>query len=130
MLKVKRPIVPNNTNSGIEQWQNDIKNLIKTFYLEQKKDRELIEKYEKTFQTLKSEYTIIYKRNEELENKLKEYENKEKYKTKFNETKDHFQDLNMKMTMTLKMFNILSEKKEEHLKKLFMKKKVKMMMMK
>ena len=87
MLKVKRSIVPNNTNTEIEQWQNDIKNSIKTFYVEQKKDKELIEKYEKTFQTLKNEYTIIYKRNEELENKLKDYENKEKIQNEIQRNK-------------------------------------------
>ena len=75
MLKVKKSIVPKNINSEVEEWQNDIKNSIKSFYLQKKKDDELIEKYEKTFQTLKKEYTIIYKRNEDLENKVKELEN-------------------------------------------------------
>ena len=78
MLKVKRSVTPKSSNAEIDEWQNDIKNSIKSLYLKSKNDSDLINKYEKTFQTLKNEYTLLYKRNEELENKLKEFETREK----------------------------------------------------
>ena len=37
MLKVKKSIVPRNINSEVKEWQNDIKNSIKSFYLQKKK---------------------------------------------------------------------------------------------
>ena len=72
MIKLQQYDLKKNMNSQVEEWQNDIKNSIKSFYLQKKKDDELIDKYEKTFQTLKNEYTIIYKRNEDLEKENKE----------------------------------------------------------
>ena len=72
MIKVKEYDLKKNMNSQVEEWQNDIKNYIKSFYLQKKQDDELINKYEKTFQTLKNEYAIIYKRNEDLEKENKE----------------------------------------------------------
>ena len=72
MIKVQQYDVKKNMNSQVEEWQNDIKNSIKSLYLQKKKDNDLIEKYEKTFQTLKNEYALIYKRNEDLEKKKKE----------------------------------------------------------
>ena len=59
----------------MEQWQNDIKNSIKSFYLQKKKDDELIDKYEKSFQTFKEQYTIVFNRNDELEKENKELKN-------------------------------------------------------
>ena len=37
MLKVKQYDFPKNINNEVEQWQNDIKNSIKSFYLQKKK---------------------------------------------------------------------------------------------
>ena len=71
MIKVQQYDVKKHMNSQVEEWQNDIKNSIKSLYLQKKKDNDLIEKYEKTFQTLKNEYALIYKRNEDLEKKKK-----------------------------------------------------------
>ena len=75
MLKVKHYDLAKNTNAEVEQWQNDIKNSIKSFYLQKKKDDELIDKYEKSFQTFKEQYTIVFNRNEELEKENKELKN-------------------------------------------------------
>ena len=75
MLKVKHYDLAKNTNAEVEQWQNDIKNSIKSFYLQKKKDDELIDKYEKSFQTFKDQYTIVFNRNEELEKENKELKN-------------------------------------------------------
>ena len=74
MLKVKHYDLAKNRNAEVEQWQNDIKNSIKSFYL-QKKGRELIDKYEESFQTFKEQYTIVFNRNEELEKENKELKN-------------------------------------------------------
>ena len=41
MLKVKHYDLAKNRNAEVEQWQNDIKNSIKSFYLQKK--RSLIE---------------------------------------------------------------------------------------
>ena len=75
MIKVKQYDRQKNINSEVDEWQNYIKNSIKSFYLQKKKDDELIDKYEKTFQTFKNEYTIVYKRNEDLEKENKELKN-------------------------------------------------------
>ena len=69
MLKVKHYDLAKNMNSEVDQWQNDIKNSIKLFYVQKKKDNELIDKYEKSFQTFKNQYTIVFNRSEELERK-------------------------------------------------------------
>ena len=37
MLKVKHYDLAKNTNNEVEQWQNDIKNSIKSFYLQKKR---------------------------------------------------------------------------------------------
>ena len=75
MLKVKHYDFPKSINREVEEWQNDIKNTIKSFYLDKKKDNEFIQKYESAFQTKKNEYAIIYKRNGELENEVKDLKN-------------------------------------------------------
>ena len=75
MIKVKQYDLQKNINSEVDEWQNDIKNPIKSFYFQKKKDDELINKYEKSFQTFKNEYTIVYKRNEDLEKENKELKN-------------------------------------------------------
>ena len=94
-------------------------------YIKNKNDTKLIAQYENALQTLKQEYTLIYKENEELKKKLKKLRLNKKYHLKINEN-DLFQDSIMKMNiMKTKIFNTLFEKKEKYLKKLFMKKKKK-----
>ena len=49
MLKVKKSIVPKNINSEVEEWQNDIKNSIKSFYLQKKKMMNYLRNMKKHF---------------------------------------------------------------------------------
>ena len=110
MIKVKQYDVKKNMNSQVEEWQNDIKNSIKSFYLQKKKDDELIDKYEKTFQTLKNEYTIIYKRNENLEKEVKELKDQIKQmQTKENQFHrnqfDQFHQIQFERKRPLSRFN-------------------------
>ena len=84
MQNVKQYDFPKNINKEVEQWQNDIKNSIKSFYLQKKKDDELINKYEKSFQTFKEQYTIVFnerddlkKENEKLKNQIKQFQTQE-----------------------------------------------------
>ena len=125
MLKVKRPVSSKNSTTKIDEWKNDIKNSIKSLYIKNKNDTKLIAQYENALQTLKEEYTLIYKENEELKKNLKKLSLNKKYHLKINEN-DLFQDSITKMNiMKTKMFSILFEKKEKCQKKLFMKKKKK-----
>ena len=91
MQKVRQYDFPKINNSEIQQWQNDIKNSIKSFYLQKKEDDELIDKYEKSFQTFKEQYTIVFnkrdqfknerdefkKENEQLKNQIKQFQTQE-----------------------------------------------------
>ena len=70
MLKVKKTINSKHSSSEIEQWENEIKNSIRKMYIEKQNDSQLIEKYEKAFQTIKQEYALLYKENEELKKQL------------------------------------------------------------
>ena len=78
MLKVKKTINSKHSNSEIEQWENEIKNSIRKMYIEKQNDSQLIEKYEKAFQTIKQEYALLYKENEELKKTIEQMKLNEK----------------------------------------------------
>ena len=64
MLKVKRPVSSKNYTTEIDEWENDIKTSIKSLYIKNKND---------TKQTLKQEYTLLYKEKDEWKKKFEEY---------------------------------------------------------
>ena len=72
MLKVKRPVHSKNSTSQIDEWENDIKNSIKKMYIQNQKDTDLINQYENALQKIKQEYTIVYKKNQELKKTVQE----------------------------------------------------------
>ena len=74
MQKVRQYDFPKINNNDVEQCQNDIKNSIKSFYLQKKKDDELIDKYEKSFQTFKEQYTIVFNERDKFKNERDEFE--------------------------------------------------------
>ena len=78
MLKVKRPVSSKNSTTEIDEWENDIKNSIKSLYIKNKNDTKLIAQYENALQTLKQEYTLIYKENEELKKKIEEIKSQQR----------------------------------------------------
>ena len=78
MLKVKKTINSKQSTSEIDQWENEIKNSIKQMYIQNKNDTKLIEKYEKAFQTIKEEYALLYKENQELKKTIEQIKSNEK----------------------------------------------------
>ena len=72
MLKVKRPIQPPKNKDNIEELQNEIKNSIKSLYIQNKKDTEIINHYSSAFQKVNNEYAILYKENLELKKTIEE----------------------------------------------------------
>ena len=78
MLKVKKTINSKQSTSEIDQWENEIKNSIKQIYIQSQNDSKLIEKYEKAFQTIKQEYALLYKENEELKKTIEQMKSNEK----------------------------------------------------
>ena len=78
MLKVKRTINSKNSTDEINQWENEIKNSIKKMYLQNKSDNKLIEQYQPAFETIKQEYALIYKENEELKKELNKIKSNQK----------------------------------------------------
>ena len=72
MLKVKRPTQLPNTKDNIEEWQNEIKNSIKSLYIKNQKDTKVINQYSDAFQKIKNEYAILYKENLELKKTIQE----------------------------------------------------------
>ena len=78
MLKVKKTINSKQSTSEIDQWENEIKNSIKQMYIQSQNDNKLIEKYEKAFQTIKQEYVLLYKENEELKKTIEQMKSNEK----------------------------------------------------
>ena len=78
MLKVKKTINSKQSTSEIDQWENEIKNSIKQMYIQSQNDSKLIEKYEKAFQTIKQEYVLLYKENEELKKTIEQMKSNEK----------------------------------------------------
>ena len=78
MLKVKRTTNSKQSTSEIDQWENEIKNSIKQMYIQTQNDSKLIEKYEKAFQTIKEEYAVLYKENQELKKTIEQMKSNEK----------------------------------------------------
>ena len=130
MLKVKRPI-SSNSNAQIDEWENNIKKSIKSLYIQNKNDSKLISQYENALQTLKQEYTLVYKENEELRKTIEQIKSQQKTSLSENQRKrplsrfDYENDYNEDENV-----QYIVRKKEKLQKKSFMKKKqiVKMMM--
>ena len=87
MLKVKRAVSPKNSTAEIDGWENDIKNSIKSLYIKSKNDTKLISQYENALQTLKQEYTLVYKENEELKKIIEEIKSQQKISLSENQQK-------------------------------------------
>ena len=51
---------------------------LKKMYLQNKSDNKLIEQYQQAFETIKQEYALIYKENEELKKELNEIKSNQK----------------------------------------------------
>ena len=78
MLKVKRAVSSKNSTAEIEEWENDIKNSIKSLYIKNKNDDKLITQYEKALQALKQEFTLVFKEKEELKKTIEEMKSQQK----------------------------------------------------
>ena len=87
MLKVKRAVSSKNSTAEIDEWENDIKNSIKSLYIKNKNDSKLISQYENALQTLKQEYTLVYKENEELKKAIEEMKSQQKISLSENQRK-------------------------------------------
>ena len=87
MLKVKRAVSSKNSTAEIDEWENDIKNSIKSLYIKNKNDTKLISQYENALQTLKQEYTLVYKENEELKKTIEEMKSQQKISLSENQRK-------------------------------------------
>ena len=87
MLKVKRAVSSKNSTAEIDEWENDIKNSIKSLYIKNKNDNKLIGQYENALQTLKQEYTLFYKENEELKKTIEEMKSQQKISLSENQRK-------------------------------------------
>ena len=131
MLKVKRAVSSKNSTAEIDEWENDIKNSIKSLYIKNKNDSKLIDQYENALQTLKQEYTLVYKENEELKKAIEEMKSQQNISLSENQRKrplsrfDYENEYNENENV-----QYIVRKKRKIPKKLFMKKKkliVKMM---
>ena len=87
MLKVKRAVSSKNSTAEIDEWENDIKNSIKSLYIKNKNDSKLISQYENALQTLKQEYNLVYKENEELKKAIEEMKSQQKISLSENQRK-------------------------------------------
>ena len=125
MLKVKRPVSSKNYTTEIDEWENDIKTSIKSLYIKNKNDTKLIAQYENALQTLKQEYTLLYKEKDEWKKKFEEYKSQIE-KTSENQRKrplsrfDYENEYNENENV-----QYIVRKKKKMPKKLFMKKKKK-----
>ena len=91
MLKVKRAVSSKSSTAEIDEWENDIKNSIKSLYIYIKKnDSKLIGQYENALQTLKQAYTLAYKENEELKKTIEEMKSQQKISLSENQRKRPF----------------------------------------
>ena len=63
MQKVKRNISLVKNKDEIAELQNDIKNSIKTMYIQNKKDSQTINQYANMINKIKEEYALICKEN-------------------------------------------------------------------
>ena len=127
MLKVKRTVNSKNSTAVIDQWENEIKNSIKAMYLQNKNDNQLIGQYENALQTLKQEYTLLYKENEQLKKTIDEMKSQEKISAE-NQRKrplsgfDYENEYNENDNV-----QYIARKRRKPTKKLFIKKKKKLM---
>ena len=87
MIKVKRAVSSKNSTAEIDEWENDIKNSVKSLYIKNKNDSKLIDQYENALQTLKQEYTLVYKENEELKKTIEEMKSQQKISLSENQRK-------------------------------------------
>ena len=87
MLKVKKAVSSKISTAEIDEWENDIKNSIKSLYMKNKNDSKLIDQYENALQTLKQEYTLVYKENEELKKAIEEMKSQQKISLSENQRK-------------------------------------------
>ena len=87
MLKVKRAVSSKNSTAEIDEWENDIKNSFKSLYIKNKNDSKLIGQYENALETLKQEYTLVYKENEELKKAIEEMKSQQKISLSENQRK-------------------------------------------
>ena len=94
MYKAKKSANSKQTSDEAEQCAKDIKDAIKKMYLDNKNNEKLIESYEKAFQSIKNEYTILYQKYEALEKKIAENENENKKRNKRNQHEDEYEDYN------------------------------------
>ena len=78
MLKVKKTTNSKQSTAEIDQWENKIKNSIKQMYIQTQNDSKLIEKYEKAFETIKQEYALLYKENQEMKKTIEQMKSNEK----------------------------------------------------
>ena len=78
MLKVKKTTNSKQSTAEIDQWENEIKNSIKQMYIQTQNDSKLIEKYEKAFETIKQEYALLYKENQEMKKTIEQMKSNEK----------------------------------------------------
>ena len=125
MLKVKRAVSSKNSTAEIDEWENDIKNSIKSLYIKNQNDTKLIGQYENALQTLKQEYTLAYKENEELKKTTEEMKSQQKISLSENQRKRPLSrfDYENEYNENENVQYIVPKKKEKPPKKLFMKKK-------
>ena len=127
MLKVKKAVSSKNSTAEIDEWENDIKNSIKSLYIQNKNDNKLIGQYENALQTLKQEYTLVYKENEELKKTIEEMKSQQKISLSENQRKrplsrfDYENEYNENENV-----QYIVRKKRKIRQKLFMKKKKKL----
>ena len=72
MLKVKRSVQTPQNKDNIGELQIEIKNSIKSLYIQNIKDTEIINQYSDVLQKVKNEYAILYKENLELKKTIEE----------------------------------------------------------
>ena len=131
MLKVKRAVSSKNSTAEIDEWENDIKNSIKSLYIKNKNESKLIGQYENALQTIKQVYTLVYKENEELKRTIEEMKSQQKTSLSENQRKrplsrfDYENEYNENENV-----QYIVRKKQKSPQKLFMKKKLIVKMMK
>ena len=76
MSKTKRNSGAGAISDEAQQCAKEIKDAIKKMYIENKNNSNLIEDYEKAFQTIKNEYAILYQKYDAVKEKLNEIEKK------------------------------------------------------
>ena len=72
MQKVKRSVSSVKNRNEVEELQNDLKNSIKSMYIQIKKDSLTINEYANMINKIKEEYALIYKENLDLKKSIEE----------------------------------------------------------